>query len=93
MTDSNWFKADWRTPAQTRDLLIEMAYPVTTKRIQELRAAAEIETNRRKESGEHIQCPMCKGWHGQKHNIDGLCEIHEAQTAPMRWDAKNPAKP
>lgn len=88
ITDNQWFAAIWRTPAQTRDLLIELSHPLTSKRINELRQMAHKEEAARKHNPDFIQCCHCKGHHGQKTNIDGLCEIHEAQFAPFRYDAK-----
>lgn len=86
MTDIEYFFAPWRTPAQTRDLLIELSVPITTARIQELRALALEETNRRKNNSNFVECPFCKGYHGQLSNIDNLCEKHESQLAPIRYD-------
>lgn len=87
LPDQEWFDADWRTPTQTRDLLIELSKNLNTKRIKALRELCEKETARRKNNPKYIQCPLCKGLHGQLNNIDGLCEQHEQQTAPARFDA------
>ena len=84
--DEEWFNADWRTPAQTRDLLIELSHPITLERIQELRSLCEQEIIKRKDDLKYVQCPLCKGFHDQLNNIDNLCEKHEQQTAPLRYD-------
>ena len=86
MTDLEWFNAPWRTPQQTRDLLIELSNNLNLERIQELRALCLTETNKRKNNSLFVECPMCKNYHSQLENIDNLCEKHEAETAPMRYD-------
>ena len=87
-TDKGWFEALWRTPQQTRDLLIELSDPVTTKRMRELRTLCHQEIEKRKDNPLFVECPCCKNKHGQLTNIDNLCEKHEAQLAPLRYDTQ-----
>jgi hypothetical protein len=86
--DEQWFEAPWRTPQQSRDLLIELDHHITIERIQELRSLCEKHVKLRKDNPLFVVCPLCKNAHGQLSNVDNLCEKHEAQTAPMRYDAK-----
>lgn len=92
-TDEEWFDAPWRTPAQTRDLLLELEPNLTTERIQKLRSLCiNAETMRKQDTQQFVMCPHCKGWHGQLSNVDALCEKHEAQLAPLRFDSKTKTK-
>jgi antirestriction protein len=87
INESEWFDVDWRTPPQTRDLLIEMCSPITTDDVQRLRSMAQKETDRRKQLPNlYVKCPLCYEYHGQLTNIDSLCERDERETAPMRYD-------
>jgi len=79
----------WWTPNQIRDSFLDYSHDLTTEFIQNLKSLAIDEQARRKSLPEmFIECPFCKGYHGQCCNIDGLCEKHEAEFAPMRYDSK-----
>ena len=80
--------AVWWTPNQIRDSFFDYSTEITTAYVQELKVLALNEQARRKQLPlEFIECPFCKGYHGQLANIDNLCEIHEAQFAAARYDA------
>jgi hypothetical protein len=78
----------WYTPAQIRDDVVEFIYGHMTDLVNEARKLGIEETERRKVDPNYIKCARCFGYHEQKNNIDGLCEICEAATAPFRFDKK-----
>lgn len=86
----------WHTPNQLRDDALEAVYVATnfvgleTAQLEELRLAALRETERRsKLPSTYVKCCRCYGYHEQLQNIDQLCEICEAATAPYRYDLKH----
>jgi hypothetical protein len=79
----------WWTPAQIRDSLLDFNLKLTTDVVEQVKLLAQHENERRKKlPDQYIQCPHCKGFHEQLKNIDGLCEKHEAQLAPFRYDSQ-----
>jgi hypothetical protein len=81
----------WWTPNQIRDSFFDyVPWEVTTEFINTSRNLAIAEQARRKSlPAEFVKCPICNGYHGQLNNIDNLCEIHEAATAPLRYDRRH----
>lgn len=82
---------DWETPVQTRDKMISLilSKDLTSKELNKLKGLELQETDRRKKFPElFVKCPVCYGYHGQLGNIDNLCEKHEAQFAPFRYDTE-----
>lgn len=88
ITKEYFQEAGWWTPNQIRDSFYDFTNDIlNTALIEKLRKLAQEEQARRKVlPEEYIECPFCKGYHQQKSNVDGLCEIHEAQLAPFRYD-------
>lgn len=85
-------KRGWWTPNQIRDHLISSWCALfgtdggdTTKAIQLFKAEAITEQENRKNAG-MAKCPRCYGHHEQAGNVESLCEICEAGTAPFRYD-------
>jgi hypothetical protein len=79
----------WWTPNQIRDSFFDCSDSLTTDFINMVRNLAIREQAKRKKSPDFVECPICKGFHGQITNIDNLCEKHEAETAPLRYDSKH----
>ena len=77
----------YMTPNQIRDLLTSV---LILDAIGQIKNAANDEQARRKALPEqYIQCSYCKGYHDGLKNIDGLCEDHERQLAPYRYDVEH----
>jgi len=87
MADEYFDACVWWTPNQIRDSLF-LRTDLTTEFIQATRTRAINEQARRKQAAGFVECPFCKGFHGQLGNIDSLCEQCEANTAPFRYDSK-----
>lgn len=78
----------WWTPAQIRDSLL-IRHTLTLEFIHECKVLAIQEQARRKSDPACVECPRCRGYHGQKDNIEAMCEQCEATTAPFRFDSAN----
>ncbi len=90
ITKEYFAEAIWWTPNQIRDSFLDFNRDLSLDFIQVLRVLALDEQKRRKSlPGEFVECSFCKGYHGQMNNVDNLCEIHEAQLAPLRYDKQN----
>lgn len=87
-TPEHFSSATWKTPSQIADDFL-MWPGLTTHLVQVARTLTLAETQRRKTLPDvFVKCPRCYGYHGERANIDSLCEKCEVLTAPARYDAR-----
>lgn len=89
MQNLNFHRYTWLTAYQLRDIYLAVI-DLSRDNICVLRNAANAEQARRKTLPEQfVECPRCRGWHGETKNKDNLCEKCEQIIHVFEYDKQH----